>query len=129
LEAHVDSGLVAANVRRLEAMRRSGLVERRPDGAFLIAPNHLEQATRFETELVRKSPVNARVVSYWTLAKQVNALGPTHLDHVLADEAIAPRGEGALARRYALALQQRRVFMIEQGWMGETDKRLSPSAL
>jgi len=28
-----------------------------------------------------------------------------------------------------MALQQRRLFMIEQGWMGETDKRLSPSAL
>ncbi len=129
LEAHVDAGLVAANVRRLEAMRRSGLVERRSDGAFAIAQNHLEQATRFETELVRKSPVNARVVSYWTLAEQVNALGPTHLDHVLAGEAMAPSGEGAFARRYAMALQQRRLFMVEQGWMGETDKRLSPPAL
>lgn len=129
LEPDVDSGLVAANVRRLEAMRRSGLVERRSDGAFEIAPNHLEQATRFEAELVRKSPVNVRIVSYWTLAEQVNALGPTHLDHVLAGEAMAPRGEGAFARRQAMALQQRRLYMIEQGWMGETDKRLSPAAL
>jgi len=129
LEAHVDAGLVAANVRRLEAMRRSGLVERRPDGAFAITPDHLEQATRFEGELVRKSPVNARVVSYWTLADQVNALGPTHLDHVLAGEAMAPKGDGAFARRYVTALQQRRLFMIEQGWMGETDKQLAPTAL
>lgn len=129
IEPHVDSGLVAANVRRLEAMRRGGLIERRSDGAFAIAPNHLEQATRFEAELVRKSPVHARVVSYWTLAEQVTALGPTHLDHVLAGEAAAPRGEGAFGRRYAMALQQRRLFMIEQGWMGEADKQLSPNVL
>ena len=129
LEAHVDTGLIAANVRRLEAMRRSGLVERRADGAFAITPDHLEQATRFESELVRKSPVNARVVSYWTLSEQVNALGPTHLDQVLAGKAMAPEGDGAFTRRHAMALQQRRLFMIEQGWMGETDKQLSPTAL
>jgi len=129
VEPHVDEGLVAANVRRLEAMRRSGFVERRADGVFVIGPDHLQGATRFEAQLVRKSPVSARVVSYWTLAEQVNALGPTHLDHVLAGDTNAPMGDGAFARRYAMALQQRRLFMIEQGWMGETDKRLSPSAL
>jgi hypothetical protein len=129
VESHVDEGLVAANVRRLEAMRRSGFVERRADGVFVIAPDHLDGAARFEAQLVRKSPVSARVVSYWTLAEQVNALGPTHLDHVLAGEATAPVGDGAFARRYAMALQQRRLFMIEQGWMSGTDKHLSPSAL
>jgi len=129
VEPHVDGGLVAANVRRLEAMRRGGFVERRADGAFEIAPNHLERAEQFEARLVRRSPVTARVVSYWTLAEQVNALGPTHLDHVLAGEVVAPKGDGAFARRYAMALQQRRLFMIEQGWMGEADQSLSPSVL
>jgi hypothetical protein len=129
IEARVDTGLIAANVRRLEAMRRSGLVERRADGAFVITPDHRQQATRFESQLVRNSPVNVRVVSYWTLAEQVNALGPTHLDSVLAGEAAAPGGAGAFTRRHAMALQQRRQYMIEQGWMGEADKQLSPAVL
>jgi hypothetical protein len=63
------------------------------------------------------------------LAEQVNALGPTHLDHTLAGEAVEPEGDGAFARRYAMALQQRRLFMIEQGWMGEAEKHLSPAVL
>jgi hypothetical protein len=129
VEPYVDGGLVAANVRRLEAMRRGGFVERRADGAFEIPPNHLERAEQFEARLVRKSPVTARVVSYWTLAEQVNALGPTHLDRVLTGDAVVPMGEGGFARRHAMALQQRRLFMIEQGWMGEADKHLSTSAL
>jgi len=129
VEPQVDGGLMAANVRRLEAMRRGGFVERRADGVFEIALDHLERATRFETQLVQKSPVTARVVSYWTLAEQVNALGPTHLDHTLAGEAAGPKGDGAFARRYAMALQQRRLFMIEQGWMGEAEKHLSPAVL
>jgi hypothetical protein len=129
VEPHVDGGLVAANVRRLEAMRRSGFVARRADGVFEIAPDHLERATKFEAQLARKAPVTARVVSYWTLAEQVNALGPTHLDHVLTGEALVPKGDSAFARRYAMALQQRRLLMIGQGWMGEADKRLSPSVL
>jgi hypothetical protein len=129
VEPRVDAGLVAANVRRLEAMRRAGFVQRRPDGVFAIGPDHLDRALQFETQLVAKAPVSARVVSYWTLSEQITALGPTHLDRVLAGEELAPKGDGAFARRYAMALQQRRLYMIEQGWMGEADHRLSPSVL
>jgi hypothetical protein len=110
-------------------MRRAGFVQRRPDGVFAIGPDHLDRALQFETQLVAKAPVSARVVSYWTLSEQITALGPTHLDRVLAGEELAPKGDGAFARRYAMALQQRRLYMIEQGWMGEADHRLSPSVL
>ena len=37
----------------------------------------------------------------------------------------APEGDSALARRFEQALQQRRLFLIEQGWMGEQE--LGPS--
>jgi hypothetical protein len=129
IEPRVDRGLVAANVRRLEAMRRAGLAERGNDGAFRIPPDHLAHAAAYEARLLAQSPVSARVVSYWTLAEQVEALGPTHLDQVLAGEAEAPRGEGTFARRHAAALQRRRLFLIQEGWMNEADQRLAPFAL
>jgi hypothetical protein len=129
IEPRVDRGLVAANIRRLEAMRRDGFVERRSDGVFIIPPDYLIHATAYEVQLLKKAPVGARVVSYWSLAEQVTALGPTHLDHVLAGDAEGPRGEGAFAQRHAAALQRRRLFLIQQGWMNETDQRLPPAAL
>jgi hypothetical protein len=129
IEPKVDRGLVAANIRRLEAMRRGGLVERRGDGVFVIPPDHLARAAAYEAHLLAKAPVGARVVSYWSLAEQVDALGPTHLDHVLAGEAEGPRGGGSFAQRHAAALQRRRLFLIQQGWMNETDQRLPPPAL
>ncbi len=129
IEPGIDRGLIAANMRRLEAMRRAGLAERRSDGVFVIPADHLARAAAYEAQLLVKAPFGARVVSYWSLAEQVEALGPTHLDHVLAGEAGEPRGEGAFAQRHAAALQRRRLFLIQQGWMNETDQHLAPAAL
>ena len=69
------------------------------------------------------------MASYWTLSEQVASIGPTHLDRVLAGETRAPSGEGAFARRFVQALQQRRLFLIEQGWLGQNDRTLATSAL
>jgi hypothetical protein len=110
-------------------MRRVGLVERGKDGVFVISPDHLVSAASYEAQVLAKAPVGARVVSYWSLAEQVEALGPTHLDHVLAGDAEGPRGEGVFAKRHAAALQRRRLFLIQQGWMDEADQRLPAAAL
>jgi hypothetical protein len=59
----------------------------------------------------------------------VDALGPTRLDRVLAGVAAQPEGEGAVARQYASALQQRRLFLIEQGWLGKDQTLLPQSTL
>jgi hypothetical protein len=128
VEPRIDRGLVAANIRRLEAIRRAGLVERRSDGVFVVHADHLARAAQYEAQLLTKAPVGARVVSYWSLGEQVEALGPTHLDHVLAGETERPRGDGVFAQRHTAALQRRRLFLIQQGWMNETDQRLAPAA-
>ncbi|OYW84590.1 MAG: hypothetical protein B7Z22_10355, partial [Hyphomonas sp. 32-62-5] len=52
-----------------------------------------------------------------------------HLDRALAGLEAAPDGAGHLAREFEAALRQRRLFLIEQGWMGAADKRLSRQAL
>ena len=129
LAPHVDRGVLAANVRRLEAMRRMGLVQRRSDGTFFVGDNHLATARAFEERLVQRAPFSARVASYWSLGEQIEAFGPTQLDRVLAGETTAPSGEGPVARNFQLALQQRRLFLIEQGWMGGDQQTLSRQAL
>ena len=128
-EPHTEHSLIKGNIRRLEAMRRFGLVERHSDGVFGVGADHLDRALAMEERISRRYPLSPQVASYWTLGEQVEALGPTHLDRVLAREAAPPLGEGDFAREHASALQQRRLFLIEQGWMGKDDRVLAPSAL
>lgn len=129
LEPPADPGLMAANVRRLEAMRRAGFVARRPDGAFEIAPDHQKRALKYEAKRLARTPVQARITSYWTLGEQEQAMGLTHLDRVLAREEPMPDGPGGFTREFEAALQRRRLFLIEQGVMGRSDMVLSPDAL
>src|SRR3546814_15828615 len=52
------------HVRRLEAMRRLGsLVEREPEGTWIIAPNHLERAADFERTRARAAPMIVETLS------------------------------------------------------------------
>ncbi len=125
----VSRSLVEANIRRLEAMRRMSLVSRNADGVFLVGHDHLKRATLFDERVSRRYPLIAGVASSWTLDEQVNALGPTRLDRVLAGEAAQPQGEGVFARQHAAALQQRRLFLIEQGWLGRDQTLLPQSTL
>ncbi|MBI1361881.1 MAG: DUF3363 domain-containing protein [Alphaproteobacteria bacterium] len=125
----VARGLVGANIRRLEAMRRMSLVSRTSEGVFLVGEDHLKRALMYEDRLSRRFPVRASVLSYWTLEEQVQAIGPTRLDRVLAGEAAPPLGEGGFARQSASALQQRRLFLIEEGWLRPDEQVLSQSAI
>jgi len=129
LEPYADRRILAANVRRLEVMRRLGLIQRFPDGVFNVGDNHLSTAMVFEERLVRRAPFSVQVASYWSLGEQIEALGPTQLDRVLAGEAHGPAGEGPVARAFQQALQQRRLFLIERGWMGGDQSTLSKQAL
>jgi hypothetical protein len=67
-------------------MRQRGLVARHYTGDFLIAPNHRDIARAFEAQRVVRTPVTARIVSYWSLEEQIQAFAPTQLDRVLARE-------------------------------------------
>ncbi len=118
-----------ANIRRLEAMRQRGLVARHYTGDFLIAPNQRDIARAFEAERVVRTPVTARIVSYWSLEEQIQAFAPTQLDRVLAREETTLEGDGRVSRDFQAALQQRRLFLIEQGLMGAGDRMLSHDAL
>ncbi len=126
---YASDGLVEANIQRLEAMRRVSLVSRDADGVFLVGHDHLKRAAMFSVRLSRRYPLVASVASYWTLDEQVTALGPTRLDRVLAGEVAQPEGEGPFARQHAAALQQRRLFLIEQGWLGRDETLLPRSML
>ncbi len=106
---------VAAHVRRLEALRRVGLVERETDGSWHVPPNFVEAVETHERHRSRDAPVVVEVLSTTPLEKQVAADGATWLDRQLVgDEAAGARSSG-FGREVKGALAQRRQWLIEQG--------------
>jgi type IV secretory pathway VirD2 relaxase len=104
-----------AHVRRLEAIRRAeGVVERRPDGTWVIAPDHLDRVLAHERKRAARNPVQIEMLSDRPLAQLARHDGVTWLDEqsVAANPERLDGGFGAKARE---ALAVRRQWLIEQG--------------
>ncbi|MDO8293752.1 MAG: relaxase/mobilization nuclease and DUF3363 domain-containing protein [Gallionella sp.] len=103
---------VDAHVRRLEALRRSGVVERMADGVWRVPPDFLSRAQVHDTQ--RAAGVTALLRSHLSIEQQVRAHGATWLDHQIVGDAkeLSSQGFGAQVRD---SLQERVGFLIEQG--------------
>jgi len=103
---------VDAHVRRLEALRRSGAVERMADGVWRIPPDFLSRTQAHDAQRAAGGTIELR--SHLSIEQQVRAQGATWLDHQMVGDArnLAPLGFGAQARD---ALRDRTGFLIEQG--------------
>lgn len=80
------------------------LVSRTHAGDFIVGHDHLKRAMIYEDRVARRYPMSASVASCWSLEEQIQAIGPTRLDRVLAGEAAPPEGTSAFARQHAAAL-------------------------
>lgn len=102
---------VGAHVRRLEALRRAGIVERIADGTWRTPADFLERAAAFEAE--RSGGATVELRSHIPVGRQMRAIGATWLDRSLIEgAATAPTGFGAEVRS---ALDERRAFLVEEG--------------
>lgn len=103
------------HIRRLEAMRRqSGLVEREPDGTWIIAPDHLERAVSFERRQARSHPVAIETLSTLPLERQIGTDGATWLDReLIAGEPTTLRDAG-FGKEVKDALVRRQQWLVEQ---------------
>src|SRR3546814_18193146 len=96
-------------------MRRLGsLVEREPEGTWIIAPNHLERAADFERTRARAAPMIVETLSALPLDKQVAADGATWLDRELVADEPEPMRDTGFGREVRQALARRRQWLIEQ---------------
>ncbi len=113
-------GYVAAHVRRLEALRRAGVVERLDDGGWRVPSDYLDRAAAHEAGRFGGASVELR--SHLPIARQTRAIGATWLDRTLIDGAApAPTGFGAEVRA---ALDERRTFLVEEGLATRRGQRL-----
>ena len=113
-------GYVAAHVRRLEALRRAGVVERLDVGAWRVPSDYLDRAAAHEAGRFGGASVELR--SHLPIGRQTRAVGATWLDRTLIDGAApAPTGFGAEVRA---ALDERRDFLVEEGLATRRGQRL-----
>ncbi|MDO8771266.1 MAG: relaxase/mobilization nuclease and DUF3363 domain-containing protein [Burkholderiaceae bacterium] len=102
---------VDVHVRRLEALRRSGVVERMADGVWQVPPDFMSRAKAHDAQKVAGVTVELR--SHLSIEQQVRTLGATWLDHQMLGDAkeLSPQGFGAKMRD---ALRERVGFLVEQ---------------
>lgn len=103
--------LVEAHVRRLEALRRSGVVERWSEDAWSIPKDFAARAEAFDQS--RRAQV--RLLSAFDLESQIRSDGATWLDRQLVGKVsldAAPQGFGG---EVGQALERRREVLIRQG--------------
>jgi hypothetical protein len=105
--------LVEAHVRRLEALRRAGVVERLSADAWTIPEGFLARAEAFEAAQGRRAQV--RLLSALDLEGQITSDGATWLDRRLVGKGaaeVAPQGFGGAVDR---ALARRQEELVRQG--------------
>ena len=103
---------LAAHVRRLEALRRAGLVERVAEGSWRVPADLPERARQHEAQ--RLAGGSVALQSHLPIERQARVVGATWLDRQLIGGAagVADKGFGSELRE---ALRQRSDFLVEQG--------------
>ncbi|QEE24948.1 DUF3363 domain-containing protein [Rhodanobacter glycinis] len=109
---HEPGEVVQAHVRRLEALRRAGVVERVAEGTWRVPADLPEQGRKHDVR--RIGGVSVVLHSHLSITQQVRAIGATWLDRQLIGGAmdVGKRGFGAEVRE---ALGPRADFLVEQG--------------
>jgi type IV secretory pathway VirD2 relaxase len=104
--------VVDAHVRRLEALRRAGIVERMADGVWRVPADLPERGRQYDAQ--RLGGVSVELRSHLPLERQTRVIGVTWLDQQLIGGAsgITDNGFGGEVRE---ALRKRSDFLIEQG--------------
>ena len=103
---------VDAHVRRLEALRRSGVVERASDGVWRLPPDFLVRAAAYDA--TRTGSTSIEVRSHQPIEHQASARGETWLDRQLVSPGVAlsHAGFGGKVRN---ALEERTNFLTAHG--------------
>ena len=104
--------VVDAHVRRLEALRRAGIVERVTEGVWRVPTDLPERGRQYDAQ--RLGGVSVELRSHLPIEQQVRVIGATWLDQQLigGTSGIADNGFGGEVRD---ALRQRSDFLVEQG--------------
>ena len=113
--------VVAAHVRRLEALRRAGIVERVAEGLWKVPDDLAERGRQYDAQ--RLGGVAVELKSHLPIERQARVIGATWLDQQLigGDRGLGDLGFGGEAKQ---AIQQRADFLAEQGLAERRGQRI-----
>ncbi|HFT7367032.1 TPA: DUF3363 domain-containing protein [Pseudomonas aeruginosa] len=113
--------VVASHVRRLEALRRTGIVERVAEGLWKVPNDLVERGRQYDAQ--RLGSVAVELKSHLPIERQTRVIGATWLDQQLigGGRGLADLGFGSDAKQ---AMQQRADFLEEQGLAQRRGKRV-----
>lgn len=127
VQRHVGPGrnpreVVAAHVRRLEALRRAGLVERLAEGVWHVPDDLVERGRQYDAQRLGGGVV-VELKSHLPIERQARVIGATWLDQQLigGGKGLGNLGFGGEAKD---ALRQRADFLVEQGLAERRGQRL-----
>jgi hypothetical protein len=106
-------GFIEAHVRRLEALRRAGIVERVDQDHWRIPKDFESKAVAYDAARNRQNAI--RVLSTFDLESQINADGATWLDRRLISRGRLDTVDAGFGAKVQEAMDQRRKHLIEQG--------------
>lgn len=104
--------VVTAHVRRLEALRRAGIVERVADGLWKVPGDLAERGRQYDAQ--RLGGIAVELKSHLPIERQARVIGATWLDQQLISggSGLGNLGFGGEGKQ---AMQQRADFLVEQG--------------
>jgi len=113
--------IVTAHVRRLEALRRAGIVERIADGLWKIPTDLPERGRQYDAQ--RMGGVSVDLKSHLPIKRQTRLIGATWLDQQLigGGKGLGELGFGSEVKH---AMQQRTDFLVEQGLADKRGQRV-----
>lgn len=123
-DGHDTEALVERHVRRLEALRRAGIVERLAEGVWRVPADLPEQGRQHDAR--RLGDVAVELRTPLPLQQQVRAVGATWLDQQLigGNRELVDKGFGKEVRE---ALRQRADFLVELGLAERQGQRVALS--
>ena len=105
--------VVAAHVRRLEALRRAGMVERVAEGLWKVPDDLPERGRRYDSQRLGGG-VAVELKSHLPIERQIRVIGATWLDQQLIGGGRG-LGDAGFGGEVKDALHQRTDFLVEQG--------------
>jgi type IV secretory pathway VirD2 relaxase len=114
--------VVVAHVRRLEALRRVGIVEREAEGVWRVPKDLAERGRQYDAQRLGGG-VAVELKSHLPIERQTRVIGATWLDQQLigGGKGLGDLGFGAEVKD---ALRQRADFLAEQGLAEHRGQRI-----
>jgi Protein of unknown function (DUF3363) len=112
--------IIDGHVRRLEALRREGIVKREAEGIWKVPPDLVARGHAYDRQ--KTFGVEIRLQTHLSIDQQVSTMGPTWLDKQLLTNA-APINQAGFGVSVNQALRKRVDYLIEQGLAQRSDGR------